>query len=134
MCLLYKEEVYKLIGAAMEVYNLLGNGFLESVYQEALEYELDLRGIPYKAQEMLQIKYKDKMLEHAYKADLVLMDKIIVELKAMEKLGRNEKAQIINYLKATNLELGVLINFGAKNDLEWKRMILSKNMPLEPEV
>lgn len=125
MGIIYKDEVYKLVGAAMEVYNILGKGFLESVYQEALEYELLLRGIPYQSQVLLEIKYKDKVLEQKYRADLVLMDKIIVELKAIDKIGNNEEAQLLNYLKATDHELGVLINFGAKDDLEWKRMILS---------
>jgi len=126
MGIIYKDEVYKLVGAAMEVYNTLGHGFLESVYHEALEYELLLREIPYKSQVLLEIKYKDKVLEQKYRADLVLMDKIIVELKAIDKIGSNEEAQLLNYLKATDYELGVLINFGAKDDLNWKRMILSK--------
>lgn len=126
MGLIYKDEVYKLIGAAMEVYNVLGSGFLEAVYQEALEHELALQDIPFQSQVLLQIRYKGKLLEQVYKADLVLEDKIVVELKAIDKIGRIEEAQIINYLKATGYQLGVLINFGAKDDLEWKRLILSK--------
>lgn len=126
MGLIYKDEVYSLIGAAMEVYNTLGSGFLESVYQESLEYELSLRKIPYQSQPLIQIKYKEKLLEHIYRADLLIMDKIIVELKAIDKIGRNEEAQVINYLKATGHQLGVLINFGSKADLEWKRIVLSK--------
>jgi len=125
MGIIYKDEVYKLVGAAMEVYNILGNGFLESVYQEALEHELLLRGMPYQSQVLLEVKYKDKVLEQTYRPDLVFMDKIIVELKAIDKIGSNEEAQILNYLKATDYELGVLINFGSKDDLNWKRMILS---------
>lgn len=126
MGLIYKDEVYKLIGAAMEVYNVLGSGFLEAVYQEALEHELALKDIPFQSQVLLKIRYKGKLLEQVYKADLVLEDKIVVELKAIDKIGRIEEAQIINYLKATGYQLGVLINFGAKDDLEWKRIILSK--------
>ena len=125
MGIIYKDEVYKLVGAAMEVYNILGNGFLDSVYQEALEHELLLRGMPYQSQVLLEVKYKDKVLEQTYRPDLVFMDKIIVELKAIDKIGSNEEAQILNYLKATDYELGVLINFGSKDDLNWKRMILS---------
>jgi len=126
MDLIYKDEVYKIIGAAMEVYNVLGNGFLEAVYQEALEHELKLRDIPFEPQVQLKIKYKDKVLDQKYKADLVITEKIIVELKAIEKIGNNEEAQLLNYLKATGFQLGIVINFGAKKDLEWKRMILSK--------
>ena len=125
MGIIYKDEVYKLVGAAMEVYNIIGNGFLESVYQEALEHELLLRGMPYQSQVLLEVKYKDKVLEQTYRPDLVFMDKIIVELKAIDKIGSNGEAQILNYLKATDYELGVLINFGSKDDLNWKRMILS---------
>lgn len=126
MDLIYKDEVYKVIGAAIEVYNLLGNGFLEAVYQEALEYELSLRSISFESQVQLEIKYKDRVLDQKYKADLVIGKKFIIELKAIEKIGRNEEAQILNYLNATDFQLGLVINFGAKNDLEWKRMVLSK--------
>ena len=126
MGLIYKDDVYKLIGAAMEVYNTLGNGFLEAVYQEALEYELSLNEEYHIKPRSFKVKYKDKVLKQTYKADLVIMNKIIVELKAIDKVGRNEEAQILNYLKATDHELGVIINFGSKDDLDWKRMILSK--------
>jgi GxxExxY protein len=127
MTLLFKEEVYRLIGAAMEVYNILGAGFLEAVYQEALEYELELRRIPYVSQSGIRIRYKDKVLEHTYRPDLVISEKIVVELKAIEKIGNNEIAQLLNYLKATDYEVGIIINFGAKQDLEWKRMILTED-------
>ncbi len=127
MTLLYKEEVYKVIGAAMEVYNTLGNGFLEAVYQEALEYELSLRSIDFKSQPNITIRYKDKTLDQTYKPDLLVLDKILIELKALEKIGNNEDAQLLNYLSATDMEVGLIINFGAKNDIEWKRMILTED-------
>ena len=121
--LLYKNEVYTLIGAAMEVYNVLGPGFLESVYQEALEIELSIRGISFEAQQELNIRYKEYQLRQQYKPDFVISDKIIVEIKALNQLTSHDQAQLLNYLKATGLPVGVLINFGAEKDLEWKRMI-----------
>jgi len=124
--LLYKEEVYKIVGAAMEVYNTLGSGFLEGVYQEALEIEAIRRVIPIKAQQEIPILYKGRRLKKFYIADFVAYGKIVVEIKAISKLGRNEEAQLINYLKATRMEVGVLINFGSSPDLEWKRMVLTK--------
>ena len=121
--LLYKNEVYTLIGAAMEVYNVLGPGFLESVYQEALEIELSIRGISFEAQQELNIRYKEHRLKQQYKPDFVISEKIIVEIKALNQLTSHDQAQLLNYLKATGLLVGVLINFGAEKDLEWKRMI-----------
>ena len=124
--LLFKDEVYTLIGAAMDVYNELGSGFLEPVYQEAFELELVTRNIPIIPQKELTIKYKDQLLKKTYVADLVAYGEIIVEIKALEKLSSREESQLINYLKATGMQLGLLINFGAKNSLEWKRMVNSK--------
>jgi GxxExxY protein len=121
--LLYKDEVYAIIGAAMEVYNELGSGFLEPVYQEALELELQERGIPFDAQKKLHIRYKNHRLEQKYRTDFVVYEKIIVEIKALSHLTSHNEAQLINYLKATGLEVGVLINFGAEGRLEWKRMV-----------
>jgi GxxExxY protein len=121
--LLYKEEVYQIIGAAMEVYNQLGNGFLESVYQDALAIEMALRNIPYKEQVPVEITYKQQPLRHHYMPDMILFEKIIVELKAISSMGAVEEAQLLNYLKATGLRLGVLINFGSVGKLEWKRII-----------
>lgn len=121
--IIYKEEVYQIIGAAMEVYNQLGNGFLESVYQEALALELQLRNIPFKEQVPLHITYKDQPLRHHYTPDMILFDEIILELKATSRIGPNEEAQLLNYLKASGLRLGLLVNFGAENKLEWKRMV-----------
>lgn len=120
--LLYKEEVYRVIGAAMEVHKTLGCGFLEPVYQEAFEIELRTNNIPFQGQKPLQLEYKGTALEKFYVADICVFDKIIIEIKAVEHLDSNHIAQVINYLKATGFKLGLLINFGAKS-LEWKRIV-----------
>ena len=131
--LLYKDEVYAIVGAAMDVYNDLGPGFLENVYQEALEIETRERKIPSKALQEIQIQYKGQLLKRIYIADLVCYDKIIVELKAMDKLTLREEGQLINYLKATGMKVGVLINFGHYPGLEWKRLVFTKTSPSHPE-
>ena len=133
--LLYKEEVYAAVGAAMEVYNTLGSGFLEPVYQEALEIELIDRHISFTAQQELPIFYKGRRLKRIYLADLVVLGKVIVELKALDRLTSREESQLLNYLKATGLEVGVLLNFGSHRKLEWNRMVrtmkLSANNPAD---
>jgi len=121
--LLYKNEVYQIIGAAMEVHRELGPGFLEPVYQEALELELIHQSIPYIREQPLSIFYKGIKLTRTYSADFLCFDQIIVELKALSQLNGGHESQLINYLKATKLRVGILINFGAKS-LEYKRMIL----------
>lgn len=110
----YDQELYGIIGAAMEVQNELGMGFLELVYHDALNVELGLRGIPYETEKPIAITYKDKPLERVYKADLVCYGNIVVELKSVEKLKAEHTAQLLNYLKATGLPMGILINFGEK--------------------
>ena len=120
--LTYKDEVYEIVGAAMEVHKELGCGFLEAVYQEGFEMELRARKVPFESQKRLEIFYKGKRLEKEYFADIVCYDKIIVELKALDKLTSKEESQILNYLKASGLKVGVLINFGAAS-LEWKRFV-----------
>src|SRR5438874_13690145 len=106
-------RTYAIIGAAMEVHKQLGCGFLEPVYQEAMEIELAARGIQFQRQVELVIAYKGKPLRCTYRADFICFESIVVELKALAKLGGSEMAQIINYLKATSIKLGLLINFGA---------------------
>ena len=120
--LIYKEEVYTIVGAAMEVYNVLGSGFLEAVYQEALELELMYREIPFESQKELHISYKEQFLRKTYIADFVVLGKVIVEIKALNLLTTLEQAQLLNYLKVTGFKVGVLLNFGAEGKLEWKRM------------
>lgn len=122
--LIYREEVFQIIGAAIEVHKILGSGFLEAVYQEALEYELSLRKTPFVSQQPLKIQYKTHILNKEYIADLVCFDSIIVELKALQRLTGHEESQIINYLKATGMRVGLLINFGSSGKLEWKRLVL----------
>lgn len=122
MELLYKTESYNIVGAAMDVYNELGSGFLEPVYQEALEKEFLMRNLPYRREASLTIYYKNEPLLKQYIADFICYNNIIVELKALDKLNSNHEAQVINYLKASKMELGLLINFGS-NRLEYKRLI-----------
>jgi len=122
--LIYKEEVFGIIGAAMEVHRELGSGFLEGVYQEAMEIELESRKIPHAARMALPISYKNRALMKTYEADLVCFEKIIVELKALGRLSGREEAQVLNYLKATKLHVGLLINFGSHGRLEWQRYVL----------
>ena len=110
---LFKDESYKIVGAAMNVHNTLGHGFLEPVYQEAMQIEFEFLHIPYQREVSLPIQYRGRQLEKNYVADFICYDKIIVELKALSTITSEHKAQVINYLKATNFELGLLINFGA---------------------
>ena len=121
--IIYKAESYKIIGACIEVHKELGPGFLEAVYQEALEIEFERNHIPYEREKELEIVYKGEKLSKKYYADFVCFDKIIVELKALSTLTTEHYAQVLNYLKATGFKLGILINFGAKS-LEYRRMIL----------
>jgi len=122
MDLIYKDEVYEIIGAAMEVHKELGCGFLEAVYQEALELEFQDRNIPYCREPKLEIYYKEQLLNKYYEADFICYDKIIVELKALSGLTSDNESQLLNYLKATIMKVGLLINFG-KPSLEYKRMV-----------
>lgn len=116
------ERTYRIIGAAMEVHRELGCGFLEPVYQEALAIEFKMREIPYKQQQVIGIMYKGKALEKKYQPDFLCYEEVIVEIKALSALTGNEEAQVINYLKASRMEIGLLINFGTKS-LEHKRFI-----------
>jgi len=128
--LLYKSEVFAIIGAAMEVHRENGYGFSESVFQECMELELASRQMPFAAQQERPILYKGKQLKKTCLADLVLYDKIMVELKALDKLTSREEAQVIDYLKVSRHQLGILINFGAPS-LEWKRIVLSPSQPID---
>ncbi len=128
--LMYKDEVYAIVGAAMGVYNDLGPGFLENVYQEAMEIEVETRSIPFNAQQQITVKYKNRPLKKYYIADLICYDKIIVEIKAMDNLTLREEGQMLNYLKATRMKVGVLINFGHYPSLEWKRLVFTKTIQI----
>ena len=120
--LIYKEECYKIIGACMEVHRELCPGFLEAVYQEALEIEFKNQGIPYKREKELKIYFKGIELRKRYNADFVCYGKIILETKAVKELCDNHRAQIINYLKATKFKLGLLVNFGEPS-LKYERFV-----------
>lgn len=123
--ILHKELSFRIIGAAMEVHGILGPGFLESVYQTALEKELSLRGIPFQHQVELPVSYKGDLVG-VYKADLVVDGKVIVEVKGISKLNSSHHAQALHYLAATGLELAILINFG-NGSLEYRRVVRSEN-------
>ena len=118
-----KEQSYAINGAAMHVYNVLGYGFLESVYQEALEIEFLKRGIPYEREKELKIYYEGKAMRQTYRADVVCYNNIIVELKAVAHLDDVHRSQIYNYLKATGYKLGLLYNFGHYDGLEYERKV-----------
>ena len=114
MSLLYPKESYKITGALYEVHKELGPGLLEKVYQEALEKELRMQGIPFEREKSFNISYKGEVLEQMYIADFVCYDKIVVELKAVEALLPIHTAQVINYLTITGYKLGLLVNFNAR--------------------
>lgn len=124
MKLILEEETYAIRGAVFEVYQEMGCGFLEAVYQECLEKELTQRGIPFVAQKELQLTYKSEILQQTYKPDFICHDQIILEIKAVKEIAPEHKAQVFNYLKATRLKLGLLINFGSHPKAQIERFIL----------
>lgn len=124
MELVYRDEVYQIVGACFEVYNEKGCGFVEAVYQECFEIELALRDIPFQAQPELQLEYKKRVLSQKYRPDVVCYGKMIVELKAVSELVDEHRAQVLNYLNATGHRVGLLVNFGHHPKLEWERFVL----------
>jgi GxxExxY protein len=125
--ILHKQLSFAVVGAAMEVHRVLGSGFLEAVYQAALEKELSLRGIPFRHQVELPVKYKDEFVG-IYKADLIVDEKIVVEIKSVSRLNSAHDAQAIHYLSATGLELALLLNFGG-GSLAYRRVVKTKINP-----
>jgi len=123
-------RTYAIIGAAIEVHRQLGCGFLESVYQEAMALELTARSIPYRREVEIPVLYKGQRLNAFFRADFVCFDTVIVELKALASLSGVEEAQVLNYLKATGFEIGLLLNFGTAS-LEHRRLVFSKLLPSE---
>ena len=120
----HKNESYSIIGAAMRVYNTLGFGFLEAVYQEALAIELTNMGIPFEREKELKIYYDGHELKQTYRADFVCYGNIIVETKAVAELNDSHRSQVFNHLKACGFKLGLLINFGHSDKLEYEREVL----------
>ena len=125
---LYKKESYAIIGAAMEVYNQLGPGFLEIIYHDAMKIELSEQNIPFESEKPLTVCYRGHTLAHEYFADLICYGRILVELKAQKEIHDVHLAQVMNYLKATGLGLGYVINFGHPEKLQWKRVVMSDNL------
>lgn len=121
---LFKEESYLIQGAIFEVYKELGPGFLEAVYQECLEHEMRSRNIPFVTQQELSISYKGQQLRQSYKPDFICFEKIIIEIKAISDLRPEHQAQTLNYLKATGIRLGLLVNFGSHPKATIKRLAL----------
>ena len=122
--ILFKDECYRIQGAIYEVNREMGYGFLEAVYQECLERELLKREIPYAAQKELFLSYKGEPLKQIFKPDLICYGEIIIELKAVKHIAPEHKAQVINYLKATGYNLGLLVNFGSYPKADIMRLAL----------
>ena len=123
MTIIYQKESYAIIGACFEVYKEKGCGFLEPVYQECLEIELEIQGISFKSQSNLNLEYKGRILKHRYVPDFICFDKIILEIKAVSSLTDEHRAQIHNYLKATGFKLGLLVSFGHYPKIEYERIV-----------
>ena len=119
-----KQEGYDLMGAAFEVYNVLGYGLAEEIYHQSLEIELGLRKIPFQSKADLAVIYKDRVLTTIYRPDLLVFNEIVVELKAVAALASEHQAQLFNYMRISKKKVGYLINFGAAKELEWKRFAL----------
>ena len=124
MDLLCKEESYRIVGACFEVYKEMGCGFLETVYHECLQLELSRQQIAFQTQKPLLLMYKGQPLKQTYIPDFIVFDKIILEIKAVRELAPEHRAQLHNYLKATSLRLGLLVNFGHHPKLEHERVIV----------
>ena len=124
MDVVYKDESYQIMGACFEVYKEKGCGFVEAVYQECLEIELGLQNLPFKSQAELLLWYKGKQLKQKFVPDFLLFDKIVVELKAVKELTDEHRAQVHNYLRATDFRLGLLINFGHFPKVQYERIVL----------
>jgi GxxExxY protein len=122
---MYKEEGYQVMGAAFEVYNQLGYGMAEEIYQQSLEIEFALRSIPFQSKRELDVFYKDRQLNTHYVPDLFAFNAVVIELKAVAELISDHEAQLFNYMRIARQPVGYLINFGYRGELQWKRFILS---------
>lgn len=131
---MHAELTYRILGACFEVYNEQGCGFLEPVYQECLEIELRLQNIPFVAQQSRRLEYKGELLRKTYEPDFVCFDEVLLEIKAVSGLADEHRAQILNYLHATGLKVGLLVNFGHYPKLEYERFVSTRGMPEEKNV
>ena len=122
MKIIHREESYAVMGACFEVYKEKGCGFLESVYQECLALEFELRNVPFSSQPALHLRYKGIPLKHEYVPDFICFDRIVMELKAVSRLADEHRAQLHNYLRATGHHLGLLINFGHYPKVQYERI------------
>ena len=122
--LIYADEVFRIQGAVFEVYRAMGAGFLESVYQECLALEFGRRGLPFEALKTLPLTYKGEPLRQHFVADFVCFERVVIELKAARAIAPEHRAQTINYLRATGMKLGLIINFGATPRVEIERLVL----------
>lgn len=122
--IIHKLESFEIMGACFEVYKEKGSGFVEPVYQECLEIELGLRGIPFQAQPELVLTYKNRPLKGKFKPDFICYGKVVLEIKAVSGLTDEHRAQVQNYLRATGLKLGLLVNFGHYPKVEYERIVL----------
>ena len=120
-----EDEGYRLMGAAFEVFNQLGYGMAEEIYQQSLEIELHLRGIPFLSKQQLAVFYKERRLETSYCPDLLVFGAIVVELKAVTGLTAEHESQLFNYMRISHQRVGYLLNFGKKGELQWKRFVLT---------
>ena len=118
-----KEETYQILGACFEVYNEMGRGFLEPIYQECLEVELQLQKIPFESQVTLELEYKGQKLGKRYQPDLICFESVVVEIKAASSLATEHEAQLLNYMNAGGFEVGLLVNFGHFPKLEYTRLV-----------
>ena len=123
---IYKQEGYAFMAAAFEVYNDRGYGMAEDIYQECIEFELELRGISFQSKAEIKCFYKGRELKKRYIPDLVVFGRLVVELKAVAELLPEHEAQLFNYMRIARRPVGYLVNFGHKGTLEWKRLILSE--------
>ena len=128
-----EEEGYRFMGAAFEVHDQLGYGMAEEIYQQSLEIELSMRGIPFQSKRELAVYYKDHLLGTHYRPDLTVYDSIVVELKALSDLNADHEAQLFNYMRIARQQVGYLLNFGKKGGLQWKRFILTDLHSLDGE-
>ena len=125
--IIYPDESYAIMGACFNVYKEKGCGFLEAVYQECLEIEFKVKNIPFRSQQEVKLSYRNHELKQVFKPDFICFDKIILEIKSVSTLVDEHRAQILNYLNATEMKLGLLINFGHYPKLEYERFVMAEN-------